>query len=181
MAVAMSRNFSSSTKSCRPSAARMARACSRWGGDASGVAVHTVIPSPTCAGVFGMLRTMARCPRPVEMEAMVAPATMDTTSAPGSTAPRSSPSTAGSTCGFTASTTTCARRAAARLSSDVRTWNWPPTASSRSRFRSLATMPSACTSRRASRPPIMADAIAPAPMNATFRSPSTFFVTPAPR
>ena len=112
----------------------MARDCSRCSSETSGVAVQTVIPSPTCAGVFGMVRTMARCPSPVAIEAMVAPATMETTSAPGSItpAPRSSVKTPGSTCGFTDSTTTWALRPASRLSRVVPTPNWPSTASSRS-------------------------------------------------
>ena len=38
---------------------RIAPACSRCPSDTASVAVHTVIPSPTCAGVLGIVRTIA--------------------------------------------------------------------------------------------------------------------------
>ena len=79
----------------------MAPACARWASETSGVAVQTVIPSPTWAGVFGIVRTMAACRSPAAIDEMVAPATIDTASAPGRTRPCSSSRTAGSTCGFT--------------------------------------------------------------------------------
>ena len=59
----------------------MARVCSRCAAETSGVAAQTVIPSPTCAGVLGMVRTIARCFSAVAIDAIVEPATMDTTSA----------------------------------------------------------------------------------------------------
>ena len=83
----MSRNLSSSTKRCLPRAPTIAPACERWASETSGVAVQTVIPSPTWAGVFGIVRTMAACRSPAAIDEIVAPATIDTASAPGRTRP----------------------------------------------------------------------------------------------
>jgi len=59
-AVAIATIFSSSTSISTPSVARSAFACSRCSGLVSGVAYQTVIPRPSWAGVFGMLRTSSR-------------------------------------------------------------------------------------------------------------------------
>ncbi len=58
--MAIATNFSSSTSISTPSADRSAFAWARCSGVVSGVAYQTVIPWPSWAGVFGMLRTSSR-------------------------------------------------------------------------------------------------------------------------
>src|SRR4029077_1376099 len=111
-AVAMSTRFSSSTISSSPSAPSIAFARSRCSASTDVVDVHAVTPMPTCAGVFGMARTIAAWSRPWRSARRVAPATMEMTSLSSSSFPRSSRITVPRTCGFTESTMTCASAAA---------------------------------------------------------------------
>ncbi len=82
-------------------------------------AVQTVIPSPIWAGVLGMERTMAECFNPWLSFLMLAPAMMDSTSAPG-LIPFRFFITPVSRWGLTESTTTSACEAARLLS--VKGW-----------------------------------------------------------
>ena len=81
-AVAIATIFSSSTSSWAPSAPSRAAACARCVSVVSGVAYQTVMPLPSRAGVFGMLRTTWSWPRMPVSAAVVAPARTLSTSWP---------------------------------------------------------------------------------------------------
>ena len=103
------------------------------------------MPSPTWAGVFGMVRTIASCPRPPAIDPMRAPATIEMTRVSGRSAPRSSSQTAGSTCGLTDNTTRPALPTAVRLSRVDRILNRCSTALSRPSSGSDAVIASGST------------------------------------
>ncbi len=79
-AVAMSRYDSSSTISSSPNAARISRVRSRCAAVTAADGNHAVMPMPTCAGVFGIVRTIEGCASPASSDLIVAPATIESTS-----------------------------------------------------------------------------------------------------
>ena len=81
-----------------------------------GVAVHTVMPLPTWAGVLGIERTIFSCPKALRIVLMRIPAMILISSVSGWSRPLNSAATLSITCGFTARTTTRAPSTAALLS-----------------------------------------------------------------
>ncbi len=166
----MATNFSSSTSSSAPRAERIAFAWARWSAVVSGVAYQTVIPRPSWAGVFGMLRTSSRCPSSPSSAVVVAPAITLRTSWPGARCGPISRPTLASICGLTVSRTTSAPATASTLLAVTR-MPWAAASCSRRSGRGwLAITWDGATSWPRMRPAIMDSAMTPVPTVARVRS-----------
>ena len=162
----MSRYDSSSTMSSSPKAARISFVRSRCAGVTAGDGYHAVTPIPTCAGVFGIARTIAGCASPVSSERIVAPATIESTSCSALSFPWSSFITAGSTCGFTERTTTAASLAASELEASAVIANCFASSARRSRRGPVTVTCDGGTTWRSRTARIIAAPITPPPRNA---------------
>src|SRR5919202_1653902 len=165
MAVTASWWYSGSSTTL-PVASSRARARARWAASQWVPGLIAAMPSSTSAGVFGMTRTTATpSGSRSSTNAVVMPAAMLTTSAPGRSSPATSASSAAMSCGFTTSTTV-SLDAAASVFVVVRTPYRPAISAARSGRRSLTTT-SAGDQPARSRPETSVSPMTPPPRMAT--------------
>ena len=162
-AVAMATIFSSSTSISWPRAPSSAAAWARCSSVVSGVAYQTVMPLPSRAGVFGMLRTTWSWPRKPVRAAVVAPARTLSTSWPRRRCGPISRPTLASIWGLIPNRMTSAPSTASVFEATVRMPYSRSRCSRRSGRGWLATTWPGSTSLPRSMPAIIASAMTPEP------------------
>ena len=164
----MSMYRSSWTSSSRPIAPRIWRAVSRCGSLTSGVAIHTLMPWPICAGVLGMTRMIRSHPVSSRNRSMRTPAAMDRNGPLTGLGVRRAES-ASMCCGFRATIFRPPESAlftASALSATVVTPCFSDSAARRSASISPTTISSGLATPFSMMAVIIASAITPPPMNA---------------